>query len=182
MTFCFPNKPIRIFTVDAVMGAIDQQTWVVQPKWNGHRALPSCDIDGKVKVFNRQGSALALAKSNFAWLSMLDLPRPWALDAELLRDGRMIVWDFSTLGGNLRIREPYENRLKELQALLPRKISKDRFSIEMIETLPVTKYRNYMLRRGEPELEGFVLKNSQASDLWGPYSTSENASQFKLRF
>lgn len=181
MTFCFPNKPLRFYNIEQLLSSVDLNSWIVQPKWDGHRALPYCDINGKITVYNRYGKPLQLAKNNFLWLSMLDLPRPWALDAELLRNGKMIAWDFSMLAGKLRIKEPYINRFSELQCI-SKKVSKDVYSFEVVESLPANNYRNYMLRRSEPELEGFVLKNLLATDMWGPYRTTENASQFKYRF
>ncbi len=181
MTFFFPNKPRRIFSVEPLQSTIDFEQWLVQPKWNGHRALPHCDPKGRITVYSRYGQPLKLAASNWNWLAMLDLPRPWLLDAELMRDGRMIAWDFAVLGGNVRFKESYQTRLTELQSML-KKVSKDKYSVECIETLPARKYRNFMLRAGEPELEGFVFKLQEAVDMWGPFSTSETASQFKYRF
>jgi ATP-dependent DNA ligase len=182
MQFCYPNKPIRIYSIAKLADSIDFSSWIVQPKWNGHRALAACDHDGNIIVYSRQGKPLTLAGSHWLWLSMLNLPKPWALDGELLRDGRMIIWDFSVMAGVTRIKEPYSERLNELTQLLPRKRSKDLLSIESIESLPAKKYKNFMLRRGQKELEGLVLKSAQATDLWGPYATKEIASQFKLRF
>lgn len=179
--FTYPNKPKRIYNVAAIQQTLNAK-WIVQPKWNGHRALPFCDVDGKVTVYSRFNAPLTLAASQWSWLAELDLPRPWALDGELLRNGSMIVWDFSVMAGETRTREPYINRLQELTRLMPHKVRHDLLSIDLIQTLAASDYGKLEARKGEPELEGFVFKHTFSTEMWGHGSTRDVASQFKFRF
>ena len=179
--FVFPNKPIRIFDPSSFVSNLDLSQWVVQPKWDGHRALPMCDEKGEVTVYSRHGTPLSLAKNNWQWLSMLDLPRPWLLDGEMLPCGkRLIVWDYAILGGQYGMLKPYRERLNLLGGWPTR--TKDGRSIEIIDTRPGKAYREIMLLAGLKSLEGFVLKRRDATNLWGPHSTCEVSSQFKYRF
>ena len=180
--FAFPNKPIRFYDVQGFISSLKEEDWISQPKWDGHRAEIVCDEAGKITVFSRNKTRLALAKNNWGWLNMLDIPRPWLLDAELLRDGRMITWDYAMINGQYGTIRPYLERLTKLEKMVPKKLTHGDHSIEVIETLPLNGYRKFLLKAGDPALEGFVLKNKMATDLWGPNSTKEVASQFKYRF
>jgi len=186
--YVFPNKPLRIYNVSRILNIVESDNWIVQPKWDGHRALPHCDENGKVTVFSRQGTPLTLAKKDFTWLSLLPIPRPWLLDGELLRDGRMIIWDYAFMGisesgiPNYVCKKEYGSRLSELQKIFDQKFTKNKFSIELIDTYPAKVYNRIMLKAGDKNLEGFVLKNKAAIDLWGISSTREVSSQLKFRF
>lgn len=177
-----PNKPLRIYLLDSLAKAIDMNAWWVQPKWNGHRALPFCDAKGSVRVYSRHGSLLTRAKNDFKWLGLLRLPRPWQLDGELLSDGRMIVWDIALIGGEYVFNKPYAERFALLKRYLPKRFKKETVSIEMIESLKGTEYKKFFLKQGDTHLEGFVFKNPEATDHWGPYKTRDVSSQLKFRF
>lgn len=177
-----PNKPLRIYQPDEFISKINTKEWVVQPKWDGHRALPFCTEAGKLTVMNRQGTPLTRAKDSFTWLSLLNIPRPWQLDGELTQSSRLIIWDIATLGGKYIFDTPYLERLKQLEKLIPNNLTKNNTSIEVIETLKASQYKRLLLKRGDPYLEGFVFKNSRATDLWGPYKTTEVPSQIKYRY
>lgn len=180
--FCYPNKPIQFYQPALFVSKLDLSKWIVQPKWDGHRAIILCDDRGNVKVMSRHGKKLTLAKDNFKWLSMLDIPQPWVLDGELMRSGRLVVWDYAMWEGEWQITRAYQNRLKQLSDVFCRPIEKGDYSIELIESLPAKRYKEIMLKSGLPGLEGFVLKNLGATNFWGPYKTSEVSSQFKFRF
>lgn len=188
MAFVFPNKPLRIYNVTRILNIVESDNWIVQPKWDGHRALPHCDENGKITVFSRQGTPLTLAKKDFTWLSLLPIPRPWLLDGELLRDGRMIIWDYAFMGisesgiPNYVCKTLYLERLLRLCHIFKEPFKKNGFSIELVESIPAKHYKRIMLKAGDQSLEGFVLKNRAAIDLWGISSTREVSSQLKFRF
>jgi ATP-dependent DNA ligase len=177
--FYFPNKPIRIYDPQRFVGNLKPVgDWVAQPKWDGKRAMVSCDDHGQVSLSSREGRSWP--KENWGWLVELKLPRPWFLDTELLRDGRIFVWDFAVLGGKALYREAYRSRLEILKGLAP--CVKGSQSIEVIESVEAVSYQTLTARAGQASLEGVVWKNLNATDLWGPHSTTEVASQFKFRF
>jgi ATP-dependent DNA ligase len=180
VTFVFPNKPIRVYQPD-VLTKFGLDGWIVQPKWDGHRVLPYCDKDGKITAFSRHGRPLALAANDWDWLSMLQIPRPWLLDGELTRSGRMIIWDYGVLDGDQSTSLPYDTRLTTLQAMLS-PLKKGGKVIELVETLDASEYEKILAREGEPDLEGVVFKRRNAKNLWGLTSTSEVPSQVKYRF
>jgi ATP-dependent DNA ligase len=180
--FVFPNKPIEFFNIPSMLSVFNLSEWLVQPKWDGHRALPACDSEGRVVVWNRQRKALTLAGTNWQWLSMLPLERPWLADGELTRSGRLILWDFAIWGGQCLYTTPYEQRLQTLGKALTKTYSKDKLQVELVETLPAESYKSLLLKRGAQDLEGLVFKNKGATNLWGPFATSDVASQCKFRF
>lgn len=118
----------------------------------------------------------------WAWLAGLPLPQPWFLDSELLRDGRLFVWDFAVLAGVSRYRLPYHTRLNTLKEALTSPIENQGLVVSLIETMPAVQYQEILSREGSAHLEGFVWKDLNATDLWGPNSTSEVSSQLKFRF
>lgn len=200
MTFYFPNKPLHIYDPQKLMETLapTQEHWIVQPKWNGKRVEIDCTKEGLVTLYGRQGQRFP---ERWPWLNALPLPRPWFLDGELLRDGRIYVWDVAVLGGKLLavgparrrsqaplrslIKRPYQERLNRLYRALgptPFNDSNSTQRLQLIETLPATAYKALLSREGDPMLEGIVWKNLQATNLWGPTSTSQVSSMFKLRF
>lgn len=180
--FVIPNKPLRIYDPASLSRTIELEKWWVQPKWNGHRALPFCDAKGGVIVYSRHGTPLTRAKTDFKWLSVLGIPRPWELDGELLIDGRMIVWDIAVIGGEYVFKKPYAERFALLKRYFPKRFKKEAFSIEIIESLRGPEYKKFMLMQGDTHLEGFVFKNPEGTDHWGPYKTIDVPSQLKYRF
>lgn len=174
--FLFPNKPCRFYRLE-FLKKIDLNNRIAQPKWNGHRCLPVFDGE-KLIIYSRHGTPLSRAAGN-KWKHLKDfqIPTPWQLDGELTASGRLIIWDYAVMGRDATITMDYGERLAVLQGLenLPK-------GVELIETYPGTEYQKILDRKGEPELEGFVLKRIDACDLWGRYSTFENADQLKYRF
>jgi ATP-dependent DNA ligase len=167
--FYYPNKPIRTYSIENVLPIVE--TWFCQAKMNGKRVLPF--FDGRtLTLFGRQGQKF---KEYFPELKALQLPTPWLLDGELLRSGRIFLWDYAVLDGKLVSQTPYHERWKNLNdnwrpmdtcALVPTVLSKD--------------YKN-LLSLDDPELEGLVWKDPKATNLWGLHSTSEVSSQVKWR-
>jgi len=180
MHFFFPNKPIRVYTPKVLMGVLNPlDTWVVQPKWDGKRVEIACNAKGVITLYGRQGQKF---KESWPWLGDLDLPRPWFLDGELLRDGRIFVWDIAMVDGTPVYHGHYGPRLACLQAVLPAPRTQGTQTIACIETLPARDYETLLARKGMPGLEGIVWKSLAAKNLWGPHTTSEVSSQFKFRF
>jgi ATP-dependent DNA ligase len=178
--FIFPNKPIRTYNPASLVSALgDVGRWVVQPKWDGKRVEIECSADGRVTLYGRQGQ---LFKERWPWLGALALPRPWFLDGELLRDGRIFIWDAAILGGNAVHRDPYGPRLALLQEALPAPVTQQGQTIACAETLPATAYQQLLSREGAPGLEGVVWKSLDAKNLWGVTSTSEVNTCYKYRF
>lgn len=178
--FYFPNKPVRVYDPEKIVGVLNPlSSWIVQPKWDGKRVEIDCNAKGVVTLYGRQNQVF---KETWPWLADLDLPRPWFVDGELLRDGRIFVWDFAVLDGKPVFREPYGSRLARLQAALPGVKTQNNQTIACIETLPASAYKTLLGRAGAGGMEGIVLKHLAATNLWGPYSTSEVATQFKYRF
>ena len=173
--FNFPNKPIKIR--ESILKTLNLDEWIAQPKWNGHRCNPQ--YDGKqLEVLSRHGTPLTLAAGKWSHLVSLPLPRPWALDGELTRSGRLILWDWSLLDGKNGSDLAYHNRLDILSGF---DLSYTK-GVELIETLPARDWRKIWARKGEPDLEGVVFKRKDARDLWGGTSTKEVAGQLKMRF
>lgn len=173
--FLFPNKPIRIYNVPQFLQNINLDDWIVQSKWDGKRVLPSCDERGRITLHGRQGQVFKDA--GWSWLDQLPLPKPWLLDGELLRDGRMFVWDYAIFGGKKSYREPYFGRLKLLQTL-PCGLGK----FQIIETKSAVEYKSILAPGKANGLEGCVFKLKRATDLFGVTSTKETPSQYKYRF
>jgi ATP-dependent DNA ligase len=178
--FFYPNKPTRVYTPDRVIPRLTNPAqWVVQPKWDGKRAEISCEA-GKVMLRSREGREWP--DQRWGWLARLPLPQPWFLDGELTRDNYLHVWDYAVLGGELKFREPYQDRLERLQELLPKLLVQENQTLVPIETRPATEYEEVLKREGDPHLEGVVWKNLQGTDFWGPWSTNTISSQLKFRF
>jgi ATP-dependent DNA ligase len=173
-SFVFPNKPIKIHTSN--LRSISFGDWIVQPKFDGHRALPACDESGNITIFSRHGRPLSRAKGRKD-IGKIDWPTPWLLDGEMTVDGRLIIWDLAVLGGVDFTRHPYLNRLKFLESL--KDLSP---GITIIKTLPASEYEKLFLDRSDSAVEGVVFKKKLATDLWGGTSTKEVASQLKLKF
>ncbi|HVI40633.1 MAG TPA: hypothetical protein VM577_08235 [Anaerovoracaceae bacterium] len=169
--FIFPNKPIRIYDIPKLVATLPEDKWLVQPKWDGKRVHPFCDETGKVILFGRQGQTFKEVKPE---LAKMDLPRPWFGDGELLRDGRIFLWDYAVLGGKEVFKTPYQERLTRLQSIVM-------VGCQLVETLPTNQYQTILSRGKNNGLEGVVFKNKTATNLWGPFSTSEVSSQFKYR-
>lgn len=180
MTFIYPNKPTRIYTPGKLLTALHKpENWIVQCKWDGKRVMIDCTALGAVTFWGREQQAWG---PGWGWLKDLPLERPWFLDGELLRDGRIIVWDFAIVGGQRCYKQPYGSRLAALRGILPSPITQDGKQFSLAETLPATEYQQLLDRKGEPGLEGVVWKSLTATDLWGVTSTSTVGSCFKYRF
>ena len=188
MTFYFPNKPIMVYNPAKIVATLQAGTgdWIVQPKWNGKRVAIEClPTKGKgceVKLYSREGSEWYAETTAWQWLKTLPIPRPWYLDGELLRDGRIYVWDFAVLKGQPVYNTAYGPRLKCLQGMLPSPVVVEGKRIEVVETLPAASYEALLARKGSDLLEGLVWKELGAKNLWGPKATTNVASQFKYRF
>lgn len=169
--FIFPNKPIRVYNIPKLLETLPFDKWVVQEKWDGKRVHPCCDKDGKITLYGRQGQIFKEVKPE---LAKMDLPRPWFGDGELLRDGRIFLWDYAVLGGQEVFHLPYQERLTRLQSITM-------VGCQLVETLPINQYQTILSRGKKDGLEGVVFKNSLATNLWGPFSTTEVSSQFKFR-
>lgn len=183
MTFYFPNKPIRVYDPAKIVATLlaGSGQWVVQPKWNGKRVEIECPAKGDVKLFSREGSEWHL-DDQWGWLKNLPIPRPWFLDGELLKNGRIYIWDFAVLKGQPVFSTAYGPRFKCLQKMLPAAVEKGEHRIEVVESLPAGSYEALLARKGEELLEGLVWKDLGATNLWGPRTTTTVSSQFKYRF
>lgn len=177
--FIFPNKPIRIYDIPRLLATLPAERWLVQPKWDGKRVHPYCDAEGNITLFGRQGQTF---KEQWPWLSELPFPRPWFLDGELLRDNRMFIWDFAVWNGEQKFKTPYQERLEVLQSLIPTMMFQfGQQGLSLVDTFQIADYAA-LLKPGKVNgLEGVVFKDRMATNLWGPFSTSENSSQFKFR-
>ena len=179
--FYWPNKPIRIYDNEKLVNTLPLENWIVQPKWDGKRLEISCDAEGRLMFFGRQGQRWASVAEEWGFLVDLHVPKPWFLDGELLRDGRIFVWDYAQMAGVAEFRKPYWPRLQFLQEnVLPMVVNGHSFSVA--ETLQASEYKKLLLREGDPMLEGIVFKSRNATNLWGPHNTTQVNSQFKYRF
>lgn len=154
--------------------------WVVQPKWDGKRVMVECSEVGKIRLYGRQNQEWKLGPWGF--LNMLPLERPWFADGELLRSGKIILWDFAVLGGTHVYKDPYEGRLRLLQSKIPNPLRHGTEEVSVAETHPGTDYQTILSRKGQEHLEGCVWKRVSATNLWGVTSTSEVPTCFKFRF
>lgn len=180
--FIYPNKPVRFYDLKRMIAAGNDEEWVLQPKWDGHRAIIDCSLDGGIIVNSRHGTPLTLAKNNWQWLSILEIPRPWTLDGELTRDGRLIVWDFAVLGGVIYFPAPYRERLKFLKSAKSLNMKKGSQSVSVIEMVKPSEYKKFLLQRSDTALEGLVMKRLDARDFWSINATIDVGSQLKFRF
>jgi hypothetical protein len=179
--FIFPNKPVLIYSLDNVFKIADKENWVVQPKWNGCRALPYCSEHGEIIIFSRYGTPLTKTKHDWTWLSTLEFKRPWLLDGEFLSEGQIILWDVGIEDGK-KLNQPYEKTLERLMDQLPKLRKKGDLSISSIKTLPIKKYKEILLTRSDPRLEGLVFKDLRAKNFWGGQKTFNVSTQIKYRF
>lgn len=179
-TFFYPNKPIRIYDPGRILKVMAADDWIVQPKWDGKRVEIACSDKGEIQLYSREASEWD--SEDWQWLAELNLPRPWFLDGELLRDGRIFVWDIAMVRGTPVFHSEYRPRLKCLQETIPQPITRDGNSIACIETLRASDYEQLLHREGSDLLEGLVWKLLTAKNFWGPNATSEVNTQFKFRF
>lgn len=182
MKFFYPNKPIRIYDPGRIIKVMGDKAseWIVQPKWDGKRCEITCDEKGEIQLYSREASRWP--SHEWQWLSELRLPRPWFVDGELLRDGRMFVWDLAMVKGTPVFQSEYRPRLKCIQETVPQPITRDGKTLACIETLPAADYEQLLKREGSDLLEGLVWKLPSAKNFWGPNATSEVNTQFKYRF
>jgi len=174
--FFYPNKPIEIFDPEGLLKKLGNLThWRLQPKWNGKRIEIHCN--GEVRTYSREKREWYL--DEWKWLSELPLPKPWFLDGELLRDGRIYVWDYALIGGEMVFKTEYGPRIQQLKGL---SLSKNGLVIECVKSLPATEYEVIMSQKDDEFLEGMVWKNLKATNMWGPHRTNKVSSQFKYRF
>jgi len=177
--FFFPNKPIEIFNIEKLIPELgDLKNWVLQPKWNGKRI--EIDCNGKVRLFSREKREWFLPE--WDWLSELPLAHPWFGDGELLRDGRIFVWDYALLAGERVFKTHYGPRLHHLEGSLSEPVCRLGYTVSCVESFPATDYKRFLEQADDPMLEGIVWKNLQATNFWGPRSTTKVSSQFKYRF
>lgn len=179
MEFCYPNKPIRIYQIDKLLTTLPIDKWIVQSKVDGKRVLPYCDNDGNITLYGRLNQKF---KETRPELAKLDLPRPWLADGELLRDGRIFLWDYAVVGGAEVFKLPYQERLTRLQSVFSLDADVDRVGCELIDTFPANQYQTILSRGKDDGLEGIVFKNKLATNMFGVTSTNEVPSMFKYRF
>lgn len=180
--FVWPNKPLRVYDIQSFLSKVDPNQWVVQPKYDGHRAHPICDTKGNVVVFSRYGKPLTRAGNKWGWLSMLPIPRPWMLDCELTSKGEMYVWDIAILGGEYVYQKSYGERFSWLSLNLGTTYRHISSRLSLLESLPAKEYRSLLLRKADKTIEGVVFKNTLSQDLWGPFQTKEHPSQIKYKW
>lgn len=178
--FYYPNKPIRIYDPSRILKTMPADEWIVQPKWDGKRVEIACSEKGEIQLYSREGSEWD--SDDWQWLAELNLPRPWFADGELLKDGRIFVWDLAMVKGTAIFHTPYRPRLTCLQQTIPQPIVRGSKTIACVETLRASEYEQLLSRKGSDHLEGLVWKHAQAKNFWGPNSTSEVNTQFKYRF
>jgi ATP-dependent DNA ligase len=178
--FYFPNKPIRVYDPARLLTVMPAAEWIAQPKWDGKRVEIECSDKGKVQLYSREGNTWG--SDDWQWLVDIRLPRPWFLDGELLRDGRIYVWDLAVAKGIPVFHREYAPRLKCLQETLPAPIVRGETTLACIETVRASDYSTFMVREGSDHLEGVVFKKLNATNFWGPKATTEISTQFKYRF
>lgn len=171
---------MRIHDIERFLAGVDPHKWVVQPKYNGHRALPTCDKDGRVRVLSRHLTPLTLAKDQWEWLAALPLPRPWQLDGELTPSGQMVVWDYSIMEGISGLTLRYCERLEILRDALHDEYIREGQSFSVVSFLPALKYQQ-ILSLPDPAIEGLVFKNLDATDFWSITATREVPGMVKFR-
>lgn len=182
MIFYYPNKPIQVYDPDKILSHFeDVSQWVSQPKLNGKRVEIYCK-QNKVTLFSRENRYWPVDSLNWAWLRDVPLSQPWFLDGELLRDDRIVIWDFAVLAGQEVYKRPYNERLEALQIVLRRPLSRGRQTLALVETKPATAYREFLKLSSDPYMEGIVWKQLHATNFWGPNKTSKVATQFKYRY
>lgn len=179
--FFYPNKPIQIYDIEKLIPELgDLVWWGLQPKWNGKRI--EIHHDGKaLRLFSREGREWFLPE--WEWLKDIPLPQPWWLDGEVLRDGRIYVWDYALLSGERVYKTQYAPRLAHLCGTLGTEpIIHGDTSLSVIQTTDAMEYPLLLGQQDDPMLEGMVWKNLKATNLWGPHSTTKVSSMFKYRF
>lgn len=178
MRFIFPNKPVRVYNLEATAKMCGPD-WIVQPKIDGHRAIVCVDGKGGVEVLSRHGNKLTLAKKwNWDWLNGLKLKAPFMLDGELTSTGGLFVWDFAYLGGEAWYGRPYRDRLTVLLDVPPLRDECQRLEARTVWTWPASKHDRLVCGLQE----GVVFKDLSARDMWGVYSTVETPSQLKYKW
>lgn len=170
----WPNKPTRFYDLTAMLPKIKH--WVVQNKYDGKRCLIQ-KLDQKITLFGRQYQKFSEQRPD---LVSLPLPGNWLLDGELLRNGQLYVWDAAVLNSELVFHQPYQERLGRLQSALQSAASHSAF--QLVETRPITAYQHQVGAPHAEAIEGYVFKDPEARDLWGPHSTREVSSQLKYKF
>lgn len=178
MRWLWPNKPIRFYDLTELVSSIGDG-WVVQPKWDGHRALVKIE-DGHVTIFSRHKRPLRMAHvGGWAWLGMV-FGDNLLIDGEMVSPHEIVVWDFINEETFVKS-STYNERLVKLQSLLSSSISKGDETVKIVETRPASRYKELLLRRRE-NIEGLVFKNLRAKNFFDSKSTKEVSSQLKYLF
>lgn len=179
MRWLWPNKPIRFYNLDELVLSIGDD-WVVQPKWNGHRALVKIE-DGHVTVFSRHKRPLRMADAgNWTWLRMV-FGENLLLDGEMVSPHELVVWDLINEESFINSTS-YVCRLDLLKSLLPDQRTKGGETVKIVETRAFDRYKELLLLRGRDNIEGLVFKNLSANDFFDSRSTREVSSQLKYLF
>ena len=171
----WPNKPTRFYNLAAMLPKIKH--WVVQNKYDGKRCLIQ-KLGQKITLFGRQYQKFSEQRPD---LVSLPLSGDWLLDGELLRNGQLYVWDAAILNGQLVFHRPYQERLAYLQAALS-SVEQSHTAFQLVETRSITAYQHQVRAPHAEAIEGYVFKDPEARDLWGPHSTREVSSQLKYKF
>jgi hypothetical protein len=188
--FLYPNKPVLFHRLETLEAHIDLSKYLVQPKYNGDRAIVSCSKDGKVVVFSRLRRELNGTKGKFDYLAdAVKLPKPWVLDGEWVKEKFGIYWwDVGMVGGKFVGGTPYKERFEKYEELVGRiQMPADHKMPFLCRTIwAECDSKHYQAVKdisiqGVSSLEGLVYKLKDATDLWGVSSTSERPSQLKWR-
>ena len=176
--FLFPNKPVRVASIETFFSAIKgrERDWVLQSKHDGDRAVITMDGEGVVSIFSRHGRLLTDGEP-WGHLRKLPIKAPWTLDAELVTEKLIVVWDFGYESGRLVAGLPYESRLDRVLSM-PDLSSLGGHTIRPVKTFPAHIRNIERLLNGE-RVEGVVAKKLTATDLWGITGTRDTASQVK---
>ena len=177
--FIYPNKPIRVQTLDTFLSLANDGLWVLQAKHDGDRALIEVDKDGVVTIYSRHNRVHA---DSAPWRHIADLPlaRPFLLDGELVNKKLIIIWDYGVLAGKMVVSLPYAQRLQRILTL-PDLSSIHGYTIKTVSSAAAQRKSVERLLSGGERVEGLVAKRLDAVDFWGISRTTEVPSMLKWR-
>ena len=195
--FWFPEKPLRIYSVDKV-----PKDYVMQVKKDGWR-IETTNINGKLELFNRYGDIITCAyESDWKWIEEI-FGKGFYLDGEVIGQRQagiltdtIVVWDllYYDLIGMHKL--SYSDRYNKLHTFSSGKtvVHPKAFGTELIDkhngfNLLLTKTYSFnefpeVWKRLEIDSkydEGVVFKNGKAPLKWSLSGTVKTANQLKLK-
>lgn len=172
----YPMKPVRV--TDAIFSRPGiEDGYVLEPKFDGWRAMVVSDESGRVSLWTREKRPIEMPNNLRGQLESLGLPRDTVLDGEIWNPTKrgswqhsrsveclLTVWDAVRIDGEDLSQRPLEERYAALRrtvggsedVTVVRRLPATRETVESVRSEAVERWRSESLRSGF--IHGVVLK------------------------